>query len=104
MSEVNGGSGDVENPPKTNMNNKRIDTSHVSDGNLKEYRVNESAAHDTMNDRMIEFLADKNRLANKEDLMQTNNTVMMIAEVSNWDKLLADYMYINEAFEAIVDP
>ena len=76
------------------MNNEIIDTSHVSDGNLQGHRVNKSAASNTMNDRMIELLADKNRLANKmdrqmkilEDLMQTNNTVMMNSEVSNFDK------------------
>ena len=36
--------------------------------------------------------------------MQTNNTVMMNPEVSNLDKLLADYMNTDEAFEATVDP
>ena len=39
-----------------------------------------------------------------EDLMQTNNTAIMNSEVSNLDKLLAGYMYTNEAFEAIADP
>ena len=62
-------------------------------------------------DRVRELLVDKNRMASKMDkemnilvdLLNSNNAMMMNSEVSNLDRLLAEYMYLNESYEPLVD-